>query len=342
LFYRMARTVLLQWSQIRSRSYPQVPWITVELSEFGAGMRQPRYQWRVRVRALWPPRRKLRLVAAVAIIVTALIAVGGWLVSQYQARRATRRNMRIEYLLQAYRRLERASNRPLTPENARELEPAVADVMLLGSERQAELAAQFSNKFAAEHVANMQPLLLDLRASLRNELLLGELPSSTCVSLRINADDDYAVETAHVWRDALQSAQRSLMPELASVEANYYEIIEPSGHKATAQKLSPRATVVVNAANVEHLLRELLAISNSKDSKGLSTPQLASRALRLGLIDANLTDAINGLETLRTLAIHDPDRLTEVQAGEYASTSAAVAYVLQIAIRRRKASQPKT
>jgi hypothetical protein len=46
-------------------------------------------------------------VAAIALIVTAVLAVAGWLVSQEQARRATRRNMRTNYLLDTYRRLDK-------------------------------------------------------------------------------------------------------------------------------------------------------------------------------------------------------------------------------------------
>ena len=94
--------------------------------------------------------------------------------------------MRIEYLLDAYRRLERASNRPLTPEVAQGLEAAVGDVMLLGTPEQVQLAVDFARRFAAEHAADTQQLLLALRASLRGELLLGELPSSAFVSLRIS------------------------------------------------------------------------------------------------------------------------------------------------------------
>jgi len=54
-----------------------------------------------------------------------------------------------------------------------------------------------------------------LRASLRSELLLGELPSSAYVSLRISADGETASGTARVWREAVESTQRLLTPELA-------------------------------------------------------------------------------------------------------------------------------
>ena len=102
-------------------------------------------------------------MAAIALVVTAVLAVAGWLVSQAQARRATRRNMRINYLLDAYRRLDHASNRQLDAENGRELEAAISDVMLLGSPDQAKIAADFARTFATEHVANTQSLLPMLR-----------------------------------------------------------------------------------------------------------------------------------------------------------------------------------
>jgi hypothetical protein len=137
-------------------------------------------------------------MAAAAIIASVAIAVGGWLVSQAQARRATRRNMRIEYLLDAYRRLDRASNRVLTPETSRELEAALGDIMLLGSASQVDLAVEFVRKFASERSADSQPLLLELRNSLRQELLLSQLPSSAYISLRVDAErarDDTALRS---------------------------------------------------------------------------------------------------------------------------------------------------
>lgn len=45
-------------------------------------------------------------------------------------------------------------------------------------------------------------------------------------------------------------------------------------------------------------------------------PQLASRALQLGLIDAKLADSINGLSVMRMLAAMDQHELTEQRALE--------------------------
>jgi hypothetical protein len=284
-------------------------------------------------------------MAAAAIIVTAVIAVCGWLVSQAQARRAARRNMRIEYLVSAYRRLERASNRPLTSETTSELEAAVADVMLLGSPEQVALAEAFVKKFAAEHQADSQPLLLTLRASLRQELLLGELPQTAYVSLRVSADGDMASETARVWQEALATVQQSLRPELEAIDASEDELFNeysPTGKSMVARRQSPQATITRGAGLIRRLLTDLLAPSSNESIAGLSLSQLASRALQLGLIDANLADAINGLAAMRRLSAYEQERLTEQQASEFVSIAAAIAYVLQIALRRSGSAETKT
>jgi len=127
---------------------------------------------------------------AIALISGVIIAIGGWIVSQHQARRGLRRNMRIEYLLDAYRRLERTTNRVMSIDNERALEEAVADILLLGSPSQVELAETFAREFANNRAANPGPLLEDLRMSLRRELLLEAVPP-VGVWLRIDrgADD---------------------------------------------------------------------------------------------------------------------------------------------------------
>jgi hypothetical protein len=67
------------------------------------------------------------------VVVGALVVVVGWFVNQWFARRATRRDMQIEYLLSAHRRLEVVSNRTMTPAHEAERESAVSDVQLTTS-----------------------------------------------------------------------------------------------------------------------------------------------------------------------------------------------------------------
>ena len=111
-----------------------------------------------------------------AIVAGVLVAVAGWLVNEFFARRAIRRNLRIEYLLSAYRRLEHASNRQMTDAHEAALEEAVSDIQLLGSPRQVEMATAFARKFAEDQRADTERLLEDLRASLRRELQLEPVP----------------------------------------------------------------------------------------------------------------------------------------------------------------------
>jgi hypothetical protein len=113
---------------------------------------------------------------AIGLILGAIIAIGGWIVSQYQARRAVRRNMRIDYLLDAYRRLERVTNRVMSVDDERDIEAACSDILLLGSPAQVQLVETFAREFANRKVANPGPLLEDLRMSLRRELLLEAVP----------------------------------------------------------------------------------------------------------------------------------------------------------------------
>lgn len=71
-------------------------------------------------------------------LVPAIVAVVGWFMAHqfnsYRDRVNKRRELRIQYLLEAYRRLESAANRPnKTEKQALDFESAVADIQLLGT-----------------------------------------------------------------------------------------------------------------------------------------------------------------------------------------------------------------
>lgn len=79
------------------------------------------------------------------LLVTTIVAVSSWVVAHRFAvnrdRAAKRRELRTSYLIEVYRRLERAVHRhePL-PTNEEDLESAIADIHLFGS---APLSAKF-------------------------------------------------------------------------------------------------------------------------------------------------------------------------------------------------------
>jgi hypothetical protein len=119
---------------------------------------------------------------------TFFVAAAGWWVGHYFSSRRDlineRRKLRIEYLLEAYRKLERASNRNDIKQYWSDFESAIADIQLLGSPHQVSLARQFSISMAKNNTAPLDDLIFDLRQSLRSELQL-EPVSERVVYLRM-------------------------------------------------------------------------------------------------------------------------------------------------------------
>ena len=110
----------------------------------------------------------------VPLLVTTVVAVVGWYAAHrlFAARdRANkRRELRVQYLIEAYRRLENVSNRPISKATAPDFEKAIADIQLFGTPQQVALAKEFAVGFAQAGTHTLDPLLNDLRDSLRAEL----------------------------------------------------------------------------------------------------------------------------------------------------------------------------
>jgi hypothetical protein len=117
-------------------------------------------------------------------------ALGWWAAHSLSARRDLsneRRKLRVQYLLEAYRRLEDSANRGEVSSQQGKLESAIADIQLLGSPHQVTLAQQFAQRMATDGTALADELLSDLRDSLRNELHL-ESVSGPIGYLRLKSD----------------------------------------------------------------------------------------------------------------------------------------------------------
>ena len=118
------------------------------------------------------------IVPAAAGVVAAVVAVGGWYVAhQLNVARDVankRRELRIQYLLDAYRRLEKNANRQLkSTDEDREFESAIADIQLLGTTEQLNALNGFLEDTKAKDGArNINYLLGALRKDLRSELEL--------------------------------------------------------------------------------------------------------------------------------------------------------------------------
>jgi hypothetical protein len=123
------------------------------------------------------------------LAVTLIVAVlGGWTGHYLSMRRdlaGERRKLRVSYLLEAYRKLESASNRDDPKRYQPDLESAIADIQLLGSPHQVALARQFAIQMARDRTSSLDDLLFDLRQPLRSELEL-ERVSEKVIFLRFS------------------------------------------------------------------------------------------------------------------------------------------------------------
>lgn len=125
------------------------------------------------------------------LLTTAIVAVAGWFIahrlSEDRDREAKRRELRFEYLIDVWRRLENLSSRTDDSRNM-DLESAVADIQLFGTNRPIELAYQFMEDFVKKGHADLDDLLDDLRQDLRYELKLEHSLSTKTKHLRITSD----------------------------------------------------------------------------------------------------------------------------------------------------------
>ncbi len=124
------------------------------------------------------------------LLITAVVAIIGWFVAHYlssnRERTRKRHDLRVQYLIEAWRRLENASNRKDSSWYG-DLEKAIADIQLFGSRRQVESAQRFAEEFARFRGASLDELLEDLRRDLRKELRLEIVPPNIKY-LRINSN----------------------------------------------------------------------------------------------------------------------------------------------------------
>jgi hypothetical protein len=112
---------------------------------------------------------------------TIIIAVIGWIIAVFglvvahwfTSRRDfanKKREIRTNYLAEAYRKLERGAMPPSKKYDRGDFESAIADIQLFGNPKQVKIAHQFAEKAAKGNGTNLQSLLEDLRADLRKEL----------------------------------------------------------------------------------------------------------------------------------------------------------------------------
>lgn len=132
----------------------------------------------------------LALTIVGSICAAAIAAVLAHRLTSHRDQTNRRNDLRIQYLLSAYRAVADASHRDLDPGSAhvRTFEQGLTDIQLLGSQEQAEMAVVIAKTLAEAGEALMDDLLLSLRDDLRDELRLEALPRPP-FHMRIVGDD---------------------------------------------------------------------------------------------------------------------------------------------------------
>lgn len=113
------------------------------------------------------------------LVIQCILTVIGWIVVYILALRQNtqikKKEVTIKFLVQAWERLEKASNRQDNSYNT-DIETAIADIQLFGTKRQIELAQQFAKEIARNKESSTLELLILLREDLRKELRLEKVP----------------------------------------------------------------------------------------------------------------------------------------------------------------------
>jgi len=122
-------------------------------------------------------------------VVTALLGLFlGHLLSKRREDEKRKRELRVEYLVEAYRKLERASQPTSGAYRSEDVESAVADIQLFGDKGQVKLAHDFCEAASCGDGSLLQDLLEDLRKELRKELNLDRIGLPPVRPFRISAN----------------------------------------------------------------------------------------------------------------------------------------------------------
>jgi len=261
------------------------------------------------------------------LCVTVLVAISaGWLGHHLAARRDLlneRRKLRVAYLLEAYRKLEKAGNRT-DPETAWPLlESAIADIQLLGSPHQVDLARQFALEMAQQHTALLDPLVNDLRDTLRSELELQRV-RETVTYLRFGGSEPVSFE--QTLQATIRSVSQTRIEQAEVAPLVSRELLErrEAAHGFTSQ-------VIEVWRDLELQVREKLERSGHQDIAQLGATPLLNLALEVGVLTNEQHRALRGLNTMRNLAVHGPEsEVSERRVREFLDLAEAMKVVLEI------------
>ena len=121
-------------------------------------------------------------MSAWSLLVPAIVVLVGWFVGHWlnvqrdQANKKT--ELRVQYLIEAYRRLEYIADRPaikIDGDKRHDVESAIADIQLFGSPDEIRLAIKWAGDVAGTGKGTVKDLLKELRRDLRKELQLEDV-----------------------------------------------------------------------------------------------------------------------------------------------------------------------
>lgn len=118
----------------------------------------------------------------IPLLITSLTTIFGWYILHKLTKKREQENkkkeLRIKYLIDAWSKLEYASNRD---KNAQEfidyIEKPIASIQLFGTSKQIELAQKIAEQITKNQQANLDLILKELRDNLRDELNLEKINS---------------------------------------------------------------------------------------------------------------------------------------------------------------------
>ncbi|UCE08260.1 MAG: hypothetical protein JSW07_09655 [bacterium] len=127
----------------------------------------------------------------VPLLISTLVAILGWFAAHrfaaHRDRVNKRRDLRVQYLIEAYRRLEHSAWRDYTPDIIADLESSISDIQLFGTISQVCEARAIAEDYSKSKEPELLKLLLDLRNTLRKELKLEPL-EETISHIRLKVD----------------------------------------------------------------------------------------------------------------------------------------------------------
>lgn len=127
----------------------------------------------------------------IPLLITSLIKVGGWYALHWFTTKRDKRNkqkeLRVNYLIEAWRKLEYAANRK-DVDLVEYLEKLIGDIQLLGRKKQIEMIQRLAYELTKNQGGSIIEILNELRQDLRKELNLEKIATEIKI-FRINPND---------------------------------------------------------------------------------------------------------------------------------------------------------